>query len=123
VAKLSVKSFKIIFKRVKFKKILTNPLFNVLGLVLVLFLVNYLLYLLLFLNRVYPRVYLANISVGGKTAQEAKTILENRVKTPQNITLTSQGKTHDIELDKIDFQKMPETLLRGRSSCSQSAGK
>lgn len=72
-------------------------------LVILLSLVSFLIYNLLFLGRIYPKVFVAEIDVGGKTATEAKEALEKSISVPGKVELTSKEQTFEINLASIDF--------------------
>jgi len=66
-------------------------------------------YFLLFLGRISPGVFVAGISLGGKTPEEAIKILSTNINPPQKITLEVNDQVFDIGLEKVafsyDFQK------------------
>lgn len=60
-------------------------------------------YNLLYWGRIYPGVYVAGVNVGGKTKEEASTLLQEKVKAPEKLILSSIDQTFDLDLNSIDF--------------------
>lgn len=60
-------------------------------------------YLILFLGRISPGIYVAGISLAGKTPEEAVQILSQTIKTPSRIILVGENETFEIDLEKTDF--------------------
>lgn len=60
-------------------------------------------YLVLFLGRISPGIYVAGVSLGGKTPEEAVQILSQTIKTPSQIILVNEKETFKIGLERIDF--------------------
>jgi len=68
-----------------------------------LFLFTVVFYLVLFLGRISPGVYIAGISLGGKTPEEAIEVLENAINVPQEIILSNENQSFNIDLQVVEF--------------------
>ncbi len=60
-------------------------------------------YLILFLGKISPGIYVAEISLAGKTPEEAIQILSQTTKVPSQIILVYENETFEIDLEKTDF--------------------
>ncbi len=60
-------------------------------------------YLVLFLGRISPGIYVAEISLAGKTPEEAVQILSQTIKIPSQIILVGENETFEIDLEKTGF--------------------
>jgi vancomycin resistance protein YoaR len=93
------------FKKIKpkIKKLRKKKSFGITLKVVALIFVVFFLYLVLFLGRISPGVYVAGISLGGKTPEEAIETLENNVVVPTQIALSSENQDFKIDLQNVGF--------------------
>jgi vancomycin resistance protein YoaR len=56
-----------------------------------------------FKERIFPNVYVAGVNVGGKTNEEAKELLTQKVQIPEKITLKSKDKPLELSLKEIEL--------------------
>ena len=69
------------------------------------------LYNLLFIGKLYPGVYIANISIGGLKPNEAINVLAQKVSPPDKITLFYNNNSFEINLREIGFEyNLPESI-------------
>jgi vancomycin resistance protein YoaR len=61
-------------------------------------------YHLLFWGKIYPNMYVADISLSGKTVNEAINILSQNITMQNKLVLTSQNQTFDIAPSQIDLK-------------------
>jgi len=89
--------------KTKLKKIRQNRNFEIslkiFGL-LFFFLISY---LILFLGRISPGIYVAEISLAGKTPEEAVQVLSQTIKASSQIILVYENETFEIDLEKTGF--------------------
>jgi len=93
------------FKKTKSKitKLRKKKSFGITLKVIALFSVIFAFYLVLFLGRISPGVYVAGISLGGKTPEEAIEVLENTVVVPTQINLSNENQDFKIDLQTVGF--------------------
>jgi vancomycin resistance protein YoaR len=86
-----------------------NFLLFPLATILVLFLV----YNLYYWNKIFPGIYINNISLGGKTIEEGQNLLTQKINSPDKISLSAPNQQFEIQLSDIDFQyNYPASILR-----------
>ena len=65
-----------------------------------------------FWNKIFPGIYVAGVSIGGKTLKEAETILSQATLPPKEISLTYQDQVFNIPTQDLgvvtDYQESVE---------------
>lgn len=89
--------------KAKLKKISQSKNFRISLKIFGLLLFLLISYPIFFLGRISPGIYVAGMSLGGKTPEEAVQILSQTIKTPSQIILVNGNEIFEIELERIDF--------------------
>ncbi len=55
-------------------------------------------------DKIFPNVYVAGVNVGGKTLDEARSLLVQKTTYPEKITLESKDKPFELSLKEIELQ-------------------
>ena len=86
--------------RKKFKKVI-HPITIVLSLIVIFVLGPYLFYTINFMGRIYPNIYIGKINIGGMSYQTAVKFISKEKSYAQEINLSYQGKTYEIDTNDI----------------------
>ncbi|MCK4588735.1 VanW family protein, partial [Candidatus Woesebacteria bacterium] len=89
--------------KTKLKKIRQNRNFRISLKISGLLFFFLILYLILSLGRISPGIYVAEISLAGKTPEEAVQIFSQTIKAPSQIILVDENETFEIDLEKTGF--------------------
>ncbi|MBI3397364.1 VanW family protein [Candidatus Woesebacteria bacterium] len=85
----------------KIKKYFKSP--SVMVFLILLVETIFAIYNLFYWNKVYPGIYIAGLSVGGKTLSSTEEFLKTQITQPENIELTSDIQNFELGLKDINF--------------------
>jgi vancomycin resistance protein YoaR len=72
--------------------------------VVLLLSVSFLIFTYYYKDRIFPNIYVANVNLGGLTEIQARALLTEKIKAPQELQINAKEKTISLSLSSINFE-------------------